>query len=274
MFDFKELVSTAVETISEHSPAILAGVAIAGTITAVMLAAKASRRASEALEKAEDDLDEEDIDEDEKPVKRAFKRFWRAFKITWKIWLPTALAVIVTISAVIGSNTIAHNRLAALSAAYALSESDRIAYREAAKEVVGDEKELDIRKRAYEKRAEERKSSVTEDGYSYTGKGSTRMYDAIGERRFLCDVEEIYAAILRCNNKLNGGLEPYLSLNDVYQEIGLRTSYLGSIVGWAAGDEIKLDEMSLQFPDLVGDNEFVLDFETRPYPEFRDRLHG
>ena len=265
-----EFISMAVERIDEHSPVILAGLAVAGLITTVVLAIKATPKAIEEIEDAEEEFEE--IELEDSAVKRTVRKVGTYVKYTWKIWLPTTIAFVVTLLCIIFSSAISEKRIAALSAAYALSESDRIAYKQAAKEVVGVKEEKKIQKQMDENNL--RKSMDGNVPVIYTGLGTTSMYNAIEEFPFLDDIKVIYDAIVTCNNRLNGGFEPYLSLNDFYDEIGLKQSYVGSILGWCAGDTIELDEMSLYLPELSTPQYFVLDFKTRPYAGFRDSLHG
>ncbi len=263
--------SKALDFLDENSPTVLTVVAVGGLVTTAVLAARAAVKSRKDLEDCKDEyldlLDELD-DEDAGPVKKVVKKVGFIFKRVWRRWIPFTLAFIATVSCVIGSNVISERRLASISAAYALSESKLLDYKEAAKEVVGEKAEKKIQNKVYEKKIEELSSNPDELTY-YTGRGNTLMFDPYCNRIFLSDVQDVYEAIQRCNRLLGGGI--YLSLNEVYDELGLGETILGSEYGWISGQEIKLkDPYDICSPN-GGPQYFVLEFATPPQHGFRER---
>lgn len=205
---------------SKHSPELLIGFGIAGMITSIVLAVKATPKALELIEEKRDELE---LGVDEKlPVVETVKA-------TWKCYIPAAATCAVAGACLIGANSVNARRNAALATAYNLSTSALAEYKDKVIETVGEKKERVIREKVAEDKL--KKEPSNKSPIIVTGDGSSRFYDDITKRRFISDIEKVK----RIQNELNARMlegEDYISLNDFYCELGLETVKFGDDVGW------------------------------------------
>lgn len=231
---------------SKRSPEIAIGIAIAGYISAAVLAAKSTPKVQIKIKEAE-----------EKKGDKLTKK--ETFKVAWKSYIPSAVSIAVSTGLVITANSIHHKRNSALAAAYSLSSSTLNAYKEKVAETIGKRKEEDIRNSIVADKLKE--NPVDKEHIIYTGKGETLCYDAISGRYFKSDIEYLR----RVENRLNRRLlnEDYISLNDLYWEIELPAIGLGDNLGWNLKDGYIEMHFSSQ---LVNDKDpcLVLDFMVAP----------
>ena len=153
----------------------------------------------------------------------------------------------------IGASSVSLKRNAALTAAYTLSEAARNEYREKVLETIGEKKEKVVR----EKIAEDRmaKNPVEENKIYMTDKGHALCYEPLSARYFYSDLDKIKGAINNLNERMLNDPFGYLSLNDLYDELGLEPTSLGDSLGWnISGGIIRWDF----HPKLSPDNEPVL----------------
>ena len=109
--------------IQKHSPEILTGIAVAGSVTSTVLAVKATPKAMRLIEDAED----------EKGDKLTVKE---TVQTCWKCYIPSALSGAAAISCMIGSQTINSRRSAALAASYKLCEEAFSIYKDKVVQIV------------------------------------------------------------------------------------------------------------------------------------------
>lgn len=211
----KFLKSTA-NVLSARSPEILTSIGITGMVTMTFLAVKATPK---ALKKVEAKKQEEGVDA--LTVKDTIKA-------TWKCYVPAAATGAVSIACIVGASTVHVKRNAALAAAYKISETALTEYRDAVVETIGEKKEVSVRDTLAKKHIAE--NPVSESTVIVTEKGNTLCYDAFSGRYFKSDIDHIKRAVNEINRRML--LEMYVSLNDLYDEIGLPSIELGDELGW------------------------------------------
>lgn len=247
-------------SLSKHSPEILAGIGIAGMVTTVVLAVKATPRAVELLEEKKKAEELEEL----KPID--------VVKTTWKEYIPAATTGALSIACVVGGTTVSVKRSAALATAYKISEAALSRYKEAVIETVGEKKEELIRGKAAKKELDE--NPIKEESIINTGKGNTRFYDPYSGRYFYSTTEALRRAELACNKKLLRN--DFLSLNEWYYEIGLLETLLGGEIGWSTfvsrhkyGDT----DLDLTFTAQVDEDDqptMIIEFRNAPKYRFED----
>jgi len=86
------------------------------------------------------------------------------------------------------------------------------------------------------------RNPVSDNEVIITSRGDTLCYDALGGRYFKSDIEHIRQVL----NKLSRDLmsEQFITLNQVYSELGLKGTKVGDVAGWHIDD-------GLIEPDLV-----------------------
>lgn len=234
----------------KHSPEILTGIGIAGMITTVVMAVKATPKALILIEDKKEELDTDKLSGKD------------IVKAAWPCYIPSAVICSVSILCLIGASSTNRRRNTALATAYALSESTLKEYQEKVVESIGDKKEKSIRESiANDKIVKNpvREIILTEKG------GNTTCYDALSGRYFKSDRDTIIRAVNELNRRMRD--EMYVSLNDFYYEIGLDSTKMGDMLGW----NIDRGYIELDFSshlDANGNPCLVIDYQVAPVYEY------
>ena len=234
------------EFVKKYSSEILIGMGISGTITAICTAVTATPKAVE-LKRAAEKAKKEPLTKTE------------VVKTCWKCYIPTAAIEGISIGCFIGASSVNARRKTALAAAYALSESALSDYQDKMIEVVGEKKAREVKDAVAKKRIEN--NPVKPDEIIITSKGSTLCYDAFGGRYFKSDQETINRIVNELNRRMID--DGYISLNDLYYELGLEGTGVGYDVGWnIEKGYIDIDYSSQLTKD--GTPCLVMDFKLAP----------
>lgn len=245
-------------TLGKYSPQILTGIGIAGMITTVVLAVKATPKALELIEDRKEELDAGKL------------TVVDTVKAAWKPYVPAAVTGVLSTVCIIGGNAVGTRRTAALAAAYKISETALHEYKDAVVETIGEEKSKEVKEKVAQNKVD--KNPVVEKQIIVTNKGTFLCYDSLSGRYFQSDIETIRKA----QNDINDYLfsEDYASLNMFYDFLGLEHTRLGAELGW------KIDSGTLQIEfdsTLASDKSqgiapgtpcLVLDYNVAPKYEF------
>lgn len=213
------------KSVAKHSPSILTGVGIAGMVTMAVMVGKATPKAVELLKKQKE---APDYIEPESKVENAAN----VVKTTWKCYLPAAITGVISVTCLVGANSVHAKRNMVLATACRLSEKAFSEYKESTMEVVGEKKAQAIQDKIAQKHIE--KNPVTNNEVILTENGCALCYDSISGRYFRSDIERIR----RVENELNRELvsDLYISLNEFYHELGLDPIEIGDDLGWNVED--------------------------------------
>lgn len=215
--------------ISRSSPTILIGLSVAGLVTTVILAVKATPKALLLIDETQEYM----MGEGKKyPLVTHTKL--EIVKLTWRCYLPAAAMGIVTIACIIGANSINLRRNAALASVYSLTEATLKEYQAKVVETFGESKAKKIKNEIATDQLK-KNPVVDETELLLTGHGMTLCYDIISGRYFRSDIESIRKVQNELNNQLLGG-DMYLSLNDLYYALGLPNIKIGDELGWVVDD--------------------------------------
>lgn len=231
----REGVKSATRYIQVNSPTILSGLAVVGVITTVIFVHQDTLKAEEVLKQHEEELAEQDAKE--QSIETTAKKLATKTKYVWKCYIPTAVSTAMTIVCIVGSNTVSTKRIAALSAAYSLSETALKTFQEKTEEVVGEKKLARIR--------EEVAGDIltanpqTEANTIYTTHGDTWFYDSQSGRYFKSSTEHVLQTEAQLNMDLVS--ENEIQLNSLYYALGLPSIDLAEYFGWdiSKGHRIK-----------------------------------
>lgn len=258
-----KLLNTAKHVMKKRSPEILTGIGIAGMISTVVLAVKATPKAMELIE--EERIKKLNESDESTPVKNSNEILTpiETVKAAWKPYIPAAITGVASVACLIGANSVHVRRNAALATAYQLSTTALSDYREKVVETIGEKKENNIRDKVAKKQVEEH--PVADTQIIMTGKGNTLCYDSHSDRYFRSDIDKIKNAVLNLNERMINGNEMYISLNDFYDEIGLKHTEVGNSIGWRI-DKGKIDvRYSAQ---ITEDNEPCIVIDHLMPPEY------
>lgn len=239
--------------LGKNSPEILTGIGVAGMITTTVLAVGATPKALELIDKARWDKDE--------PLTVP-----ETIKVAWKPYIPAALLCAASTSCIIGASAVNHKRNAALATAYAISERTLVKYRDKVIETIGEKKEKEVREKAAQDDVNNKNVSNTQ--VILTSKGNTLCMDAMSGRYFRSDLDKIRKIVNELNRRMN--YENYISLDDLYSELGLDSTSTSNYLGWNLDDGL----IEVDFHTCLAENDepcVVVDFTVRPRYEF-DKL--
>lgn len=214
--DFKTIIRSARMAAEKHSPEILTGLGIAGMLTTVVLAVKVTPKAVKLVENKKTEEQTEKLG--------ALK----TVKTAWKCYIPAAVICVSSVACIVGASSASVRRNAALATAYSISETALREYKDKVVEVVGEKKEQAIRDAVAKDKLEE--NTPAENSVIFTGKGETLCYDSLSGRYFKSDVDKIKKAENVINHRMLS--EMYVSLNELYYELGLEGVKLGDMLGW------------------------------------------
>ena len=234
-----ELVKTVQSVLAKRSPEILTGIGIAGMITTTVLAVKATPKALLLIE------DEKQAQNENKSDDAIRLKPIEVVKVTWKCYIPTVLTGIASTACLIGASSVNFKRNAALATAYQLSATALTEYKEKVSEVIGERKERDIRDRIAKDKIDN--NPVGNHEVIITGNGDTLCYDTYAGRYFKSSIDKIKKA----ENELNRLMlkDMYVSLNEFYDELGLKHTKLGDDLGWNLDDGFIEIEFSSQLSE-------------------------
>lgn len=228
------LVNKAVKFTEDHQREILLGSAMAGTVITAVLSWKAGIKADKILKEQHEkmeEIEEEDISDEEFAEKKKELTIDTVKKMT-PIVAPPVIAGAGTIISVIGGYKAASTQIATLSALYSMSEKALADYQDKAKEIIGQKKSQQI---TDEVKADKVKNNPPKDKTVVnTGRGTTLCLDEMSGRYFYSDAEEIRKSCNIINKRLMD--EYYISLNELYSELGLKEIPLGDDIGFNIDD--------------------------------------
>jgi hypothetical protein len=215
--------------ISKHSPAILIGFAIVSGGAAVVLAVKETPKALKRIEEKKEEYQVDKLSP------------WETVKTTWPCYVPAAATFVFAAGCALGSQSIHVKRNAALAAAYKISETALVEYRDKVVETIGEKKEKAVRTEVAKEQI--KKTPYNPQNVYSTGKGKTICFDTLTSRYFECDVDFIKAAAVKLNQDMQLSICSTKCMNDFYYAINLDPidPSVGDNLGWSATYPIHLD---------------------------------
>ena len=233
--------------LSKNSSTILTVFSVVGVVGTAVTTAKCT---PEAVSKVNIAALEKNSEEDLTPVE--------IIKAGWKSYIPAYLAGAGTIACVIGAHVADRKRVAAISSAYALTEAAFSKYRDKTKEIIGEKKEKHIRDEVAAETAIETDKPET----IIVCGGDTLCYDTVSGRYFKSNMDKLK----KIENKVNKDLfsSMWISLNDVYYEMGLPPISIGDDIGWTV-DSDKMIEFN--FSTFLAESDepcITVNFEVEP----------
>lgn len=251
----KSFIKNAVKVVTDftdkNSPAILTGLGVAGLVTTVVMAVRATPKVNEILER-----------EEAKGSSNVEK-----LKAVAPVVVPTVVMGAATATCIIGSNVQSSRKIAALSAAYSIAEASSREWVEKTKEVVGDKAMEKIHDAICEDKVNQNPpiggTNTSSDGTEViiTNHGNTLCFDAFTSRYFRSNPEYIRKIINDMNLKMYN--ENYVTMNELYSELGLDRCKMGENFGW----NIENGQIEGWFSSMLTDSNepvLIIDFNSGP----------
>jgi hypothetical protein len=202
-------------------------------------------------------------------------------RLTWlekiKVAAPNANVIKATLSGVatagfmIAATLIGNHRSSVLTTAIAAGECMAQAYQAKAIEILGKDKEKEIREAAYREQMHKDVAKVTDlAGIIRTGNGDELFYEAWTGRLFLSSETAIRKGVNEANSSMFGDL--YMSLNEFYglRDINLPSTESGRYMGWNCDRPISI---SIDWNDWNEKVYRIIYYNDPPLSGF-DKLNG
>lgn len=263
--------------IKKHSPEILMAAGVAGTITATVMACKATLNVEDILDAHDEEMHKVKTasEESEENVKKATVIVYTKTAVAFtKNYGPAALVGGVSLTCILASNNILRKRNVALAAAYAGIDKAFKDYRSRVVERFGEKLDQELRYNI--KSIEVEETVVDENGEEKTVTNTVEVVDpnafspyAViyddGCNGWTKDPEENKFFLLQQQNYANEKLKSqgYLFLNDVYKALGIPVTKAGQAVGWIYDEKNPIGDNYIDFG--------ILDVNS---PKARDFVNG
>lgn len=237
-------------TLKKHSPEILIGLGIVGTITSTVMACKASTKAGEILENSRKELEkvhevaskpEYAKDYTEKDYKKDLTIVYAKTGVELvKLYAPAVLLGAASIASILAGHGVLRKRFVELSAAYAAVDAGFKEYRGRVVERFGKELDRELKYNITNHEVDE--IVVDEDGNETVVKtviktGEPSQYAKFFDETCMCwdrnaDYNLTFLRLKQAEANDRLKLRGHLYLNEVYDMLGLQRTKAGNIVGW------------------------------------------
>lgn len=249
--NIKHLADSVLTSAKHHSPQILTGLGIAGMITTVVLAVKATPKALELIDEAK-----KEKGEDLTPVETV--------KVAWKPYVKAAVTGTLSTACLVGADSIHTKRATMLTAAYKLSETALSEYKDAVVETIGEKKAEEVKEKVAEKHIQQ--APLQEEFVYHTGTGNHLCYDHWSGMYF----RSSYNAIKSAQNTLNRAIleENCAGVSVIYDALNLPHTHMSEELGW---DSVVHREVEIEVKSKIASNGepcLVLDYDKVPVLEY------
>lgn len=248
----KESVFALSQVASKHSPEILIGVGIAGFITAICTTAVVAPKAAKKVEVKKSETEDGKIT----PLE--------VLQCTWKEYLPVVLITLTSTVCVIQSKHIDAKRLSALGTLYQIAESKLVKKDEIIKDYLGDKKINDFKSfeanKAIDNNEKVNKMIIVE-------KDKPKIYIEYTGDVLVGDRAQVEKGINEFNRRMVCGFDYGMSLNDLWDILGLPQAKIGDEVGWNPGKGLVEVRWSAFLRDDIPMQQ--MEFVNPPYYDFR-----
>lgn len=258
-----------------NSPIILTGLAVVGTLSAAYSAYKAGPKAEKVLEEYHRDM--KDCRPDDKEAKRAVTG--EMIKKMTPVVAPPVIMTGTTVACIIGSHSASSRRIAALSAAYKLSESTIQSLNGKMEEMLGEKKARAVRdsimKEKLKTDSKNDQKVLSENQFIMPKDGTVLCKDLYSGRFFHSTAGKIEQAIAKCSCNIISDM--YISLNDFYEAIDspeLPRIPMGEDLGWNI-DNVQNGSLPIYLTALLTEDKqpcLCVDYDISVREDFR-HLH-
>lgn len=270
-------------TLKKHSPAILIGAGIVGTVAGTVMACKATLKVHDILEenkehveKIHECMNNEELKESGRYTEKDGKKDLTAayaqtgIKLV-KLYAPAVVVSGLGLASILASYKILNTRNVALSAAYTVVDKSFKDYRKRVKERFGDKVDRELRHNikaetievtTYDENGNEQVELKTVDVASIDENSDFAVFfdesspywekDAEYNKMFVKQVERA------ANRKLKQ--QGHLYLNEVYKMLGIKETRAGQQVGWVYDEENPIGDNKVDFGIYDVHNQAKRDF--------------
>jgi len=166
--------------------------------------------------------------------------FKEKVKETWKIFILPVCNTILSGGLLIYSARIGNKRLAALGAAYNLTEAALQQYIDKTKDIVGEKKANEIQEEVAKENLEQKGDKLV----LINGKNEVTIHEPLTDRWFVTSWNKIENAAVKLNIEATTGMSHRISLTEWFYEIGLPKTDISDSIGWDTlnGEKIEINK--------------------------------
>lgn len=252
--NFIGLVKTLAGAAKKRSPELLIGIGIGGMFTAMIMVAKKSPKMHEDLEEIKNDKEMPKKEKQKEQVKTVAKHQW-----------PAAVIFLLSVAAIASADRIHCKRNAAMAIVVEASEAAVHEYNNIMREVAGEEKAKEVQRIYEERTREEPHHEAPTNVHIITG-DEYWIYDEFTNTMFKGNTIMVESAVNECNRRIFE--EMYISLNDFYEEMGVKEAKINSAVGW--NNNTDLIRIAWSAKMINGKPVAVLTYTNPPQEGFRE----
>ena len=248
---FHSLFKSSEKFIEDNAPTILTGAAVIGTVATGYLAVRGTSRAIATIEEKETNGGLK-WSEMSKPVLTASRA-----KLVWPHYISAIGAGSATIACVICAHRISASRIAAMAAAYSLSESKFKEYKDKISEKFGLEKAAEVHKEVAEEKAVRVQRSTDA---IILGTEEVLCFDSYSGRYFKSSTEAIRSAVNDTNFEVVHN--NYATLQFFWEIIGLDATAFSEEWGWTADCPLEI-----KFSTMMSSEDkpcLLIDYDVEP----------
>lgn len=238
----------------DNAPIILTAIGAVGSVAATVLSVKATFKACEKIDEHWENAQRMSVNpEGMQPLTTPEK-----IKVVWKEYLPAAGTLTVSVACIICANRVSTKRLAAMAAAYSLSEKAYGEYREKVIEKFNANKERQVRDEIAQDHVT---NNPPRDGQIIiTGNGDVLCLDKPTGRYFRSNMEKLRSVQNDVNLQIVeiGGA----TLGDFYAWLNLKKTPFSDEVGWTSDHPLEIMFSAV----LTDDNQpcIAIDYYCKP----------
>lgn len=229
-----EFIDKTMEITKRNSPALLTGSAVVGLLATTVSAFKMSPKAHIVWLEYKTNMGLKRIKGNKKAEK---EETIQMIKELIPVVAPTVIMGTATAACIIGSNSISSRRIAALSTAYAISETAVKNLNDKMTETLGEKKTQAIKDAIVKDKMEKNPPPTDTNQIIMTGDGDVMCMDVYSGRYFRSNAQKIGQAINELSYQIQNDM--YVSLNEFYEKLNIPEIPMGYDLGWNLDDAIK-----------------------------------
>lgn len=238
-----KLVRSQKDKLIKHAPMMASAVAVAGVIFTVALAVRATVKAVRIVDEMDGEKTPKDI-----------------LAKTWKEYIPPVVSGVMTISCIAMATTMNQKRYLSMAGLYSVTNEAFDEYKKKTREVVGESKEKKVREQIAEEKLSRYEVPVEMMGVDPY---KNLCFDEWSGRYFRGSIDNIKTKVSEFNQRLVW--ETWLSVNEIYYELGLDPIEAGDKNGWGCDRFCEVDFHSKIAPN--GSPCIVMEFVNQPIHE-------
>lgn len=250
------------KVVSDNATGILTTGGAVGVVVTAVLVGRASFKAAEIIYNREAEphvhLGSDGEIVEEPPISTVDK-----IKMVWPQYVPAVVTGAASIVAIVMANRLNAQRVAALAAAYSLSENRLKDYQAKVAEKLTGPKNQAI----YDELAQEKVNATPPSReVMILGGRDVLCFDMFTGRYFNSTMEDIKKAELTANSEMFN--HQYVSLSFFYDELGLAPTSFSDDVGW---NQVATGPVDLRFSTVMSPDDkpcIAVDFAVTPQPNY------